>query len=139
MWHLAETLRGLQRSDEAEPLARRTLQIWEASFGPDHEWTAWALISLAETRLAQGDAGEAAGLAERAASVLQRVFGAEHPVLASTLTLQARARLALDEPDSAEPLLLRALSIHGAATDDGEAAALAEALLADTRARQSRH
>jgi class 3 adenylate cyclase/tetratricopeptide (TPR) repeat protein len=139
MWHLAETLRGLQRSDEAEPLARRTLQIWEANFGPEHEWTAWALISLAETRLARGDAGEAAALAERAASVLQRVFGAEHPVLASTLTLQARACLALDEPDSAEPLLLRALSIHGAATDDSEAAALAEALLADARARQTRH
>ena len=111
--------------------------MWEASFGPEHEWTAWALISLAETRLAQGDAAEAAELAERAAGVLQRVFGAEHPVLASTLTLQARALLAMDEPDTAEPLLLRALSIHGAARDDGEAAALADALLADVHARQN--
>ena len=59
MWHLAEALRGLERCDEAEPLARRTLEIWERSFGPDHEWTAWGLISLAETRLAQGDAAEA--------------------------------------------------------------------------------
>ncbi len=139
MWHLAETLRGLQRSDEAEPLARRTLAMWEGSFGPEHEWTAGALISLAETRLAQGDAAEAAALAERAAGVLHRVFGAEHPVLASTLTLQARARLALDEPDTAEPLLLRALSIHGVAPDDGEAAALADALLAAARARRSQN
>jgi N-acetylglutamate synthase-like GNAT family acetyltransferase len=59
-------------------------------------------------------------------------------VLASTLTLQARARLKLDEPDSAESLLLRVLTIHGAAADNGEAAALAESLLADARARQSR-
>jgi class 3 adenylate cyclase/tetratricopeptide (TPR) repeat protein len=137
MWNLAETLRGLQRSDEAEPLARRTLAMWEGNFGPEHEWTAWALISLAETRLAQGDAAEATRLAERAASVLLRVFGAEHPVLASTLALQARAHLALDEPDAAESLLQRALSIHGAASDDGEAAALAEALLADARARRT--
>jgi len=54
-----------------------------------------------------------------------------------SLALQARAHLALDEPDAAESLLQRALSIHGAASDDGEAAALAEALLADARARRT--
>ena len=112
MWHLAEILRGLQRSDEAEPLARRALQMWEASLGPEHEWTAWGLISLAEIRLAQGDGAGAAGMAERAAQVLQRVFGPEHAVLASTLALQARALLAQGEPVAAEPLLLRAIAIH---------------------------
>src|SRR4029079_18260760 len=59
MWHLAEALRVLGRCDEAEALARRTIEIWEGSFGPEHEWTAWGLISLSEVRLAQGDAGEA--------------------------------------------------------------------------------
>ena len=59
MWNLAEVLRVLERCDEAETLARRTLEIWERSFGPEHEWTAWGLISLSEVRLAQGDAAEA--------------------------------------------------------------------------------
>jgi hypothetical protein len=96
------------------------------------------LISLAEIRLAQADASEAAELAELAARVLHRVFGPEHPVLASTLTLQARAQLALDQPDMAEPLLLRALVIHGLAPGDGDATAIADALLLDARGRQSR-
>ena len=119
MWHLAETLRGLQRHDEAEPLARRALELWEASFGAEHEWTAWGLISLAEIRLAQGDAAEAAALAERAARVLLGVYGEQHAVLASTLVLQARALLALGDSANAEPLLVHALGIQRAAADEG--------------------
>ena len=54
MWHLAEALRLLGRCGEAEALARRTLEIWEGCFGPEHEWTAWGLICLAEVRLGAG-------------------------------------------------------------------------------------
>jgi hypothetical protein len=39
MWHLAETLRGLRRSDG--PATGAPPADWQASFGPDHEWTAW--------------------------------------------------------------------------------------------------
>ena len=103
MWHLAEALRGLSRLDEAEPLARRTLEIWERHFGPDHEWTAWALISLSKIRLAQGDAAEAAGLAGRAAQILTLVFGPEHAEVGSTLKLQASALTASGKPAATEP------------------------------------
>ena len=76
---------------EAEPVVRRTLEVWKSHFGAEHEWTAWALISLAETRLAQGDARESAELSERAAQTLRRAFGDDHPVVKSTVELRARA------------------------------------------------
>ena len=98
MWHLAETLRSLSRFDEAEPLARRTLEIWEGRFGPDHEWIGWALISLSKIRLAQGDPTEAAGLAGRAAQILTVMFGPEHAEVSSMLKLQASARMASNKP-----------------------------------------
>lgn len=98
MWHLAEALRGLSRLDEAEPLVRRTLEIWERHFGPDHEWIGWALISLSKIRLAQGDATEAAELAGRAAHILTLVFGPEHAEVSSTLQLQASALMASNKP-----------------------------------------
>src|SRR6185369_3883294 len=91
MWHLGDALRMLDRFGEAEVLARRVLDIWEQSFGPEHDWTAWALISLAEVRLAQGDAGESIMAAQRAASIVERQFGATHAVLASTMNLHGRA------------------------------------------------
>ena len=79
-------------------LARRTLEIWEGRFGPDHEWIAWALISLSKIRLAQGDPTEAAGLAGRAAQILTVVFGPEHAEVSSTLKLQASALMASNKP-----------------------------------------
>jgi tetratricopeptide (TPR) repeat protein len=114
MWYLAETLRGMRRFDEAEPVARRTLEIWRAHFGMDHEWTAWGLISLAEIRLAQGDAREAAGLAECAVKALQNAFGPQHAVVASTLDLQGRALHALGDDGAAEPLFGQARAIQAA-------------------------
>jgi hypothetical protein len=103
MWHLAEALRGLSRLGEAERLARRALEIWEGHFGPDHEWTAWALISLTKIRLARGDATEAAGLAGRAAQILTLVFGPEHAEVDSTLKLQASALMASSKPAATKP------------------------------------
>ena len=112
----------MNRHDEAETLARRSLEVWEASFGPDHEWTAWGLISLAETRLAQGAAAEAAALAERAVGIVQRVYGDEHPVLGSTLNLQGCALLAAGEPRAAAATLERSLDVQLRRAPDGNAA-----------------
>ena len=80
MWHLAEVLRVLERCDEAETLARRTLEIWEGSFGPEHEWTAWGLISLCGSaagagRRGRGDRRCRAGGEDRRATVRRGARG----------------------------------------------------------------
>ena len=126
MWHLGETLRGLQRHDEAEPLARDALRIWEAAFGPDHEWIGWGLTSLAHTRLAQGDAAEAAALAARAVPLLERAFGGAHTAVAETLLLHARALLALGRAADAEPLLQRVHDARAGFVADALARAAAD-------------
>jgi tetratricopeptide (TPR) repeat protein len=135
MWNLAEVLRGLGRFDEAETLVRRTLEMWEARFGPEHEWTAWGLICLAEVRLAQGDAEEAIGAAERAARVIERLFGKAHAVLGSTLDLHGRALLRAGRPADAQSVLASALEVHASLGAAGDAAAQAtRALLDECRA-----
>jgi hypothetical protein len=136
MWNLAEVLRMLGRCDELRPLVRRTLEIWEGSFGPEHEWTAWGLICLSEVRLAQGDAAEAVAGAERAAKILERLFGAAHSVLGSTLNLHGRALLAAGRHAESEPVLARALEIQSSLGAEGHAAVAAtRALLGECRAR----
>ena len=102
MWHLAESLRACSATTRPSRWRGVHCELWEASFGAEHEWTAWGLISLAEIRLAQGDAAEAATQAERAARVLLGVYGEQHAVLASTLVLQARALLARGDAADAE-------------------------------------
>ena len=84
-------------------LARRALEIWEGHFGADHEWTAWALISLSKIKLARGDATEAAELAGRAAQILTLVYGPEHAEVGSTLKLQMSALMTSSKPRAAEP------------------------------------
>jgi len=126
-------LRRLDRCDEAESLARRALAIWESKLGPEHEWTAWGLISLAETCLAQGAAIEAATLAERAAGLVQGIYGPAHALMGSTLYLQARALLASGDALTAERLLARTGEIQAlGATSEDEANAL-RTLLERTR------
>ena len=127
-------MRGLGRADEAEPLARRALQVWEASFGTQHEWTAWGLISLAEVRLAQGDADEAASHAERARrdDAASRCTARCHAVLATTLLLHGRALLQQGQPGDAESVLQRLLAMISDAGDEAVMQAGA-ALLAQAR------
>jgi hypothetical protein len=103
MWHLADVLRALGRPDEAEPLASETLRLWEQVLGPDHEWTGWALGSMAELRLAQHEPAEAAVLAERALVIHERNFGPLHAQVAAIKNLLARARLASGQAGAAEP------------------------------------
>ena len=128
--------RARARLDEAETLARRTLEIWERSFGAEHEWTAWGLISLSEVRLLQGDAAEAIAGAERAAKILEGLFGAAHAVLGSTLNLHGRALLAAGRYAESERVLARAFGIQASLGADGRAAAEAtRGLLGECRAK----
>jgi hypothetical protein len=140
MWHLAETLCALQRPDEAEPLARDALRIWEQALGADHEWTAWGLLCLAEVRLARDDAAEAERLAGRAAAALERAYGPGHPAVVTTLTLQARALLDLERAAQALALLQRSQEAHRqhGRADDDEARAIA-GLLARAQAALDSH
>jgi hypothetical protein len=114
MWHPAETLRNLRQLEEAESFGGQALQIWEEQFGAQHEWTGWGVISLAQTRMAQGVAAEAATLAQRAVALIGSLYGPEHAVLATALVLQGRALLELSMPHAAEPVLTRALLIQPA-------------------------
>jgi hypothetical protein len=98
--------------DEAEPMAREALRLWEASWGPEHEWTAWGLGTLAEIRLVRQDAAEALMLATSALAIHERNFGPGHAQVAATLRLLARAHAALGDSAQEQQLLQRVAAMQ---------------------------
>ena len=96
---------------EAEPLYRRSLAIFERSYGPDHPEVATGLSYLASLLPATNRQSEAEPLYRRALAIDERSYGPDHPTVAIRLNnlaglLQATNRLA-----EAEPLYRRALAI----------------------------
>ena len=113
MWHLAETLRGLERCDEAEPFARRALHMWEAGLGTEAR-----VDGLGPDQPGRNAAGP--GRCRRGGRHGRSVPRRRWSMCSAPTTrcsprrwrYSARARLAQGEPAAAEPLLLRAMAIH---------------------------
>jgi tetratricopeptide (TPR) repeat protein len=99
---------------EAEPLMRRALAIYEASFGPEHPEVAVDLNNLAQLLKATNRLDEAEPLMKRAFAIDEASFGPEHPNVAIRLNNLAVLFRNTNRLDEAEPLMKRALAIDEA-------------------------
>ncbi len=100
--------------DLAEPLMHRTLEIDEASLGPDHPDIARDLNNLAQLLLATNRPEEAEPLMRRALKILEDSLGAEHTRVATALTNLAWLLHDTNRLEEAEPFHRRALEIDEA-------------------------
>ena len=70
---------------EAEPFARKALELDEAEFGTDHETYATQLNNLALLYRAQGRYGETEPLSKRALAIFEKVLGPDQPFVGQSL------------------------------------------------------
>lgn len=101
--------RGAYR--EALPLARRALDIRQASFGAAHPETIESLQNLAVLYRALGDYRYAEPLAQRALTLCEQTYGAGHPETAVALNGLGNLYRNMGAYDQAMPLFERALAI----------------------------
>ncbi len=100
------------RYAEAEPFARKTLELGQLEFGPDHSNTGTFLNNLAELYRAQGRYAEAEPLYRRSLATNEKALGPEHPDFATSLNNLAELYRAQGRYAKAEPLHKRALAIR---------------------------
>jgi tetratricopeptide (TPR) repeat protein len=108
---LAKLLRDTNRHAEAEPLYRRSLAIFEKSFGPDHPNVATVLGNLAELLTDTNRHEEAEPLYRRSLTIDEKSFGPDHPNVARYCNNLALLLRATNRHAEAEPLMRRALRI----------------------------
>ena len=99
------------RYAEAEPLLRRVLPIFEASYGPDHPDVATCLNNLAQLLSDTNRLAEAEPLYRRALAIDEASYGPDHPIVARDLNNLASLLYATNCLTEAEPLCRRALAI----------------------------
>jgi tetratricopeptide (TPR) repeat protein len=114
MNHLGQLLQAKGLFSEAEPLMRRSLDIGEASFGPEHPNVAASLNNLAQLLKATNRLDEAEPLMRRTLAIAEISFGPEHPNVATSLNNLALLLKNTNRLDEAEPLMRRALAIDEA-------------------------
>ncbi|MGD0472453.1 MAG: FxSxx-COOH system tetratricopeptide repeat protein [Candidatus Velthaea sp.] len=108
---LAALLRDTNRSGEAEPLLRRSIELSEKMFGPQHPNVAVALNELAILLHYANRLDEAEALYRRALAIDERTFGSDHPAAALRSHNLALLLHETNKPAEAEPLLECALRI----------------------------
>ena len=116
-----QTLYGQGRYDEAEPFARKAVEIGTEKFGPDHPTTAVFINNLALLYGAQGKYAEAEPLNKRALAIREKALGAEHPDVGQSLNNLAELYRAQGKYAEAEPLYQRSLAIREKALGPGHA------------------
>mmetsp|Transcript_3932 Transcript_3932/g.12098 ORF Transcript_3932/g.12098 Transcript_3932/m.12098 type:complete len:625 (-) Transcript_3932:93-1967(-) len=109
---LASLLSKRGRHEQAEPLFKRALEIWEDQLGPDHPDVAMALSNLGRLLQAQCKFDGAEPLYKRAVGIAEKTFGPDHPNVATALNNHARLLQAQCKHALAEPLYTRALEIR---------------------------
>ncbi|MEV6018223.1 MULTISPECIES: FxSxx-COOH system tetratricopeptide repeat protein [unclassified Streptomyces] len=103
------TARG--QTAQALPLAKRALEITQATVGPRHPDTATCLNNLAITVGALGGHADAVSFAERALDITENALGPNHPTTAIRLSNLAAILDELGRHDEALHLAERALDI----------------------------
>ncbi len=96
---------------EAEPLYRRSLEIFEKVLGKEHPDVATSLSNLAVLYRAQGKYTEAEPLYRRSLEIREKALGNDHPDVAASLNNLAGLYYAQGKYAEAEPLCLRSLEI----------------------------
>ncbi len=99
------------RYDKAEPLYRRSFDIYEKALGKDHSLVAQSLNNLASLYRTQGRYDEAEPLYQRSLAIYEKALGTEHPDVATSLNNLALLYNSQGRYDEAEPLYERSLAI----------------------------
>ena len=89
---------------EAEPFARKALEMGEAKYGPDHPEVATSLNNLAGLYVSQGHYGEAEQLYKRSIGIFEKALGRDHPDVAKLLNNLAGLYQFQGRYGKAEPL-----------------------------------
>jgi|694.fasta_scaffold01831_35 tetratricopeptide (TPR) repeat protein len=99
---------------DAEPLKRRVVEIFEASYGNEHPYVAMALNNLAQLLQDTNRLAEAEPLMRRALAIDEASYGLDHPNVAIRLNNLAQLLQATNRLAEAEPMMRRALAIDEA-------------------------
>jgi CHAT domain-containing protein/Tfp pilus assembly protein PilF len=97
--------------EEAIPLAKLALAMWEKLLGKDHPDVAASLNNLAVLYRNQGKYAEAEPLFQRALAIWEKALGKDHPDVASVLNNLAGLYRNQGKYAQAEPLFQRSLAI----------------------------
>jgi tetratricopeptide (TPR) repeat protein len=108
---LAVLLQATNHLAEAEPLMRRALAIYEASYGNDHPNVATCLNSLSLLLKATNRLAEAEPRMRRALAIDEASYGNDHPDVARDLNNLASLLQATNRVAEAEPLMRRMVEI----------------------------
>jgi tetratricopeptide (TPR) repeat protein len=106
------TLQAAGKYYEAEPLFKRSLEIYEKVLGKDHANVATALNNLANLYRTQGKYAEAEPLFKRSLDVRENVLGKDHPDVAQSVNNLALLYQTKGKYAEAEPLFKRSLEIR---------------------------
>ena len=96
---------------DAEPFAKRALELGEVEFGTSHQTYADLLSNLALLYQSQGRYGEAEPLLKSSLSIKEKALGPDHPSLATSLMNLSELYRAQGRYGEAEPLYLGSLAI----------------------------
>jgi len=99
------------RYEDAIPLARDALAIYEKARGPEHPDVAISLNNLAAMYFSQGSYAKAEPLFKRSLAIYEKARGPEHPDVASSLRNLARMYFSEGRYAEAEPLYKSSLAI----------------------------
>jgi len=98
--------------DQAEPLYKRALAIWEKCLGPDHPDVGASLSNLAGLYTAQAKYDQAEPLYKRSLAIKERAVGPDYPSVATSLNNLGGLYKTQGKHDQAEPLYKRSLAIN---------------------------
>ncbi|MFH1077427.1 MAG: tetratricopeptide repeat protein, partial [Pseudomonadota bacterium] len=105
------------RYQEAIPIAKRVLAIYENAVGLEHPNVATSLNILGFLYDSIGDYAKAEPLHKRALAIWEKALGPEHPDVATSLNNLASLYYSIGDYAKAEPLYKRALAIREKALD----------------------
>ena len=100
-----------QRFSEAEPLRRRSVEIYEQLYGPDHHLTRGARANLALLYRASHQYEQAEPFFRQEVEDAATRFGAESPEVAASLKQLADLYVEERKQSDAEPLYVRAVAL----------------------------
>ena len=110
--NLAFLYREADRRDESERAFLRSVAVWEAIVGEEHEIVGQTLNSLGSLYDIQGRFEEAEPVFERALAIAQKAHGFEHSAVARVSYNLARVYQALGRPEDAESTFGRTLALQ---------------------------
>jgi tetratricopeptide (TPR) repeat protein len=112
--NIGDTLRVLERYEEAIATEEEALAHVERTLGPDHPWAATMRTSLGRAELGLGRFDAAQRTLDEAYRIRVKALGPESPSLALIALEQVRLALARGEPDENEARsMLKLASLEG--------------------------